>query len=1005
MESESEARREALLQGRRIEVLSLRTEDTTTYVNSDGTTTTEAYAGPVRVEQEDGSWKAVDTDLTDTGAQLEPESAPAEVAVSDGGDKELASVGNDAGTSFGMEWPQALPVPEVDGDTAAYDLGGGTTLTVQALAQGFEQSVVLDSAPDAPTTYRIPLDLHGLTLTQDAVSGHLLLHDKDGELVADASAPHMWDSSVDRASGEPEHQAEITTRVETDLDGDTTLVLTPDQEFLADPELTYPVTLDPIASLAVTTDTWLATNYTDSQRSSTELKAGTYDAGSTIARSYLKFDVSQFAGKDIKTAYLSMHSYYSSTCATDGAGVQVRRITSAWDSSTVTWSTKPSSTATGAKTSTEAYGYSSDCPAARQTWQVGGIVQAWVEGGEPNYGVEVRGKSESDSTTWRRYRSANYSDSSKAPKLSVTYNTPPATPTLQSPAANAYTADATPALSAKATDGDSGSVRVTFQVYDSTGSTLVTSGTTAYKASGSTFGWSPGSALSTGAYKWRALSYDGSANSTVSGWRTLNVDTSTPSAPAISSTAYPSGITWKGDAGTAGSFAFTTTASNPRTLEYTLDDADPKTVSISSGSASVSLVPATRGTHIVTARVQNAAGAWSESSEHTFHVGQLSGTVTAEFAAEVAETHFSDILHEAESAAAEEADEDVVPEDVTEPDETSEVPPADFVEEPLDEVAEDEDSAVADTTLSLPGTSSGSVTAAAETAAGTTSVALPGSAGSTAEVEGTNLVVYPNAQTDSDTLAVRTATNSIETYHLLRTAAAPTSYSYTVTLAEGQSISQDNDSTLIIGGTSTAPTVMISAPLARDAAGTAIPVTLTASGSTVTVSLSPAAGTSIAYPVLLDPSFYGADLNNTEYKWCTNNNGHRASCISAYGQHAPSALNKAQEYARDGNWSSGSLYLGTGDAFRHCYWSARMVLSDAVGYNNAYSIGTNHEATSKGNDKEMDLRNNRKGRLIGAAYENKDKPFTKVRLKCKAKAKSGELYVVKNGKLIMGTSG
>lgn len=100
---------------------------------------------------------------------------------------------------------------------------------------------------------------------------------------------------------------------------------------------------------------------------------------------------------------------------------------------------------------------------------------------------------------------------------------------------------------------------------------------TDYKPSGSTFSWSPGTALSTGAYTWRSLSYGGSASSSVSGWRTLNVETSTPRAPAVSSAAYPADNTWNGDAGTSGSFAFTTTATNPRTLEYALDDAAPQT--------------------------------------------------------------------------------------------------------------------------------------------------------------------------------------------------------------------------------------------------------------------------------------------------------------------------------------------------------------------------------------------------------------------------------------------
>ncbi|MFG2962115.1 DNRLRE domain-containing protein [Streptomyces sp. NPDC048288] len=1000
--TEAAARLQAVLQGRRIQVLADRTEDTSTYANPDGTLTTESYAGPIRVRQDDGSWKGIDTDLVDTGTTLEPETAPAEVEVSDGGDKDLVSVGDGAGTSFGMDWQSTLPAPDVDGDTAAYDLGHGVTLTVQALAQGFEQSILLDKAPDAVTSYRIPLDLKGLTLTQDAGSGHLLLHDTGGTVVAEASAPHMWDSSTDPASGESAHQEEITTSVETEADGGTVLVLTPDQEFLSDPELTYPVTLDPIASLAVTTDTWLATNYTDSQRSSTELKAGTYNSGSTVARSYLKFDVSQFAGKEIKTAYLSMHSYYSSTCSTSGAGVQVRRITGSWDSSTVTWDTKPASTATGAKTSTEAFGYSSDCPAARQTWQIGGIVQAWVEDGEPNYGVEVRGKSETDSTTWRRYRSANYSDTSKAPKLSVTYNTVPATPTLVAPATGSYTADTTPELSARATDGDSQSVRVTFQVYDAAGTTQVTSGTTAYKASGSTFTWSP-AALAAGTYKWRALSYDGSDSSAVSGWRTLTVDTSTPAAPTVSSTAYPGDGGWHGDAGTSGDFTFTTTATTAPTVEYALDGGTAVTAALSSGRKTVSLTPSDRGVHTLTARVQNAAGTWSETAEYTFYVGQLSGTATADFAAEVAETHFSDVLHAAAVAEAEEADEDVTLDDVTEVDEDT--APADFTEEELAEVTEDEDSAAASPTLALPDDATGSVTATDATGTAAASIALPDAAGSAASLYGTSLVVYPNTQTDSDTLAVRTDENSVETFHLLRSAAAPASYSYTVALATGQTISGTDGGSLVVQSADSDVAVMIDAPAARDADGDEIPVTLTADGNVVTVALAPQAGTDVTYPVLLDPDFYGADLNNTEYKWCTKDSGHKSACIAAYGYHGQHALNKTREYAKDGYWKESSVYLGTGDAFRHCYWNARMVLSNAVGSDYAYAIATNHEATSKGNDKEMDLRNNKIGRIVGRSYKGADKPYTKVRLKCRNKATGGALWVIKNGSLVQGTSG
>ncbi|MEH0581012.1 MULTISPECIES: hypothetical protein [Streptomyces] len=55
-------------------------------------------------------------------------------------------------------------------------------------------------SPDGDTvSYRIPLNLDGLKLSQ-ADSGHLLLKNSGGALVAEAPAPMMWDASKDPAA-------------------------------------------------------------------------------------------------------------------------------------------------------------------------------------------------------------------------------------------------------------------------------------------------------------------------------------------------------------------------------------------------------------------------------------------------------------------------------------------------------------------------------------------------------------------------------------------------------------------------------------------------------------------------------------------------------------------------------------------------------------------------------------------------------------------------------------
>lgn len=85
-----------------------------------------------------------------------------------------------------------------------------------------------------------------------------------------------------------------------------------------------------------------------------------------------------------------------------------------------------------------------------------------------------------------------------------------------------------------------------------------------------------------------------------------------------------------------------------------------------------------------------------------------------------------------------------------------------------------------------------------------------------------------------------------------------------------------------------------------------------------------------------------------------------------------------------------SLNGGKGDAFRHCYWNARMV--HTIGNKNAKIIADNHEYYGSGSkkDKDMDLANNATGRQIGA----KTKTHVASLHQCKAKALKGQLVTL-----------
>ncbi|WP_079664840.1 DNRLRE domain-containing protein [Streptomyces sp. 3214.6] len=632
----------ARLQHRRIEVLADRTADSSTYALPNGQLETDAFAGPVRTKVA-GVWKTIDTSLSDTGADLTPAVAAAKVAVSDGGDTKLASVSRGK-QSFGLGWSGKLPTPSVKDNTASYPLGGGQTLSVSALAQGFSETIRLAQKPaGGAASYRIPMNLDGLKLSQ-ATSGHLLLKDPAGKLVAEAPAPMMWDSSKNKASGESAHQQRVATKIETAANGAQTLVLTPSADFLA--TATYPVTVDPTTTLAVTTDTWVQNpDYTDSQISSQELKSGTYDAGTDTAHSYLKFDVSKFTGKHITAATMSLYNYYSATCSTAGSPTQARRITSTWSSSSITWGAQPTTTTTGMATNTGHWGYDSTCPANWSNWNLQTIVQAWADG-STNYGLQVRAADETDSTTWRRFRSANYSTTGYAPKLVVTYNSyaTTASSAISPSAVNAYNGkryvtSLTPTLSAKVTDADGGSVKGQFEVtpdpaYADT--TYTYTGTSPSVASGSTAKLTIPSASAFPAAKhlrFRVRGYDNTDYGSWSGYTTFALNTGLPTAPTISCDPYAEN-TWTAQATGGAICTLDTSSADGMGYAWGLDDsATPNRVyDTTDGSGgdplTITIKPGEDWHKLYAKTVDSGGNLSSTATAYAFGVGAGAGLLT-----------------------------------------------------------------------------------------------------------------------------------------------------------------------------------------------------------------------------------------------------------------------------------------------------------------------------------------------------------------------------------------
>ncbi|MGJ6961549.1 DNRLRE domain-containing protein [Streptosporangium sp. G11] len=391
--------------GSQLEVVSARREDSTLYAMPDGSFAVEMYTGPVRVKRGQ-DYVSIDTDLVAENGRLKPKVAKYETTLSAGGPGPLV-VFDDGAASRTVGWSRPLPRPVISGNQATYrNAVPGGDLVVAATPTGFTQTVVLRERPSAALEISIPVELPQGQKYRKGAGGRLDLVASNGQTLATAVPLRLGDAeSLDSPDAGSTSAVPVEVR---ETGAGSTLVLRPDQKFLTDTEVSYPVTLSVSdwVGAGLQVDTMISSDYPNSSATSTWLHAGKFGSGSKTARSYIRFNAGlPLRGATIQNADLRLWNYKSNACGSSvGSGIQVRRITSSWVPSTLTMSNQPSTTTTGAIVERSAAG-EPDCAEAELYYSVENIVQAWADGAD-DYGFQLRAANESDATNWRMYRSA-----------------------------------------------------------------------------------------------------------------------------------------------------------------------------------------------------------------------------------------------------------------------------------------------------------------------------------------------------------------------------------------------------------------------------------------------------------------------------------------------------------------------------------------------------------------------------------------------------------------------
>ena len=620
----------ARVTGHRVEDTSQESEYGHTYANPDGTWTSDDYAGPVQVQDAQGAWQPIDPNLTTTSnGDIKPAVSAADVVFGGGGSTTLARMTVD-GKPVTWTWPSALPIPTVSGTSATYHLDDTENLVLTATSNGFSQDIVLLKQPSS--VWQMPTPTISGAAGAVTSNSSMTFATPAGKTLVTSSAPYAFDSSRN-AGGDPAVSplAATLTPITTTKQK---LSLNPVASFLSAKSTVYPVTIDPSYTgtpADTSADTWVQTpGYTASQYTSPELKVGTYDGGTDVARTFLKFGGAPWTSRHILSAQLRLRNWYSSSCT--GDAVRVARVTDSWGQTTIAWGNQPNWTTTNHSDLTTAHGYNaSTCGAADAVWDITGMVQDWSAGAEQD-GVVIKGLDEKDSLTWRRYRSTEYGSADLLPRITYTYNTVPNTPSAPtvstSPASNAgYVTSVTPTLTAaKLTDPDGGTLQANFTVYSGT-TAVYTSGLTAAKASGSAFSVTvPAGKLVNGTtYTARVTASDGTDTSAASAASAaFTVDTSKP-ATAITATGFANGQ-WVATPPASNTFTLTG-PSDTKTFLYQLDGGTWTTISATSAKATFSWLPTSSG-HEVDAYAIDAAGNRGPTAAFTFGVGNAASFAT-----------------------------------------------------------------------------------------------------------------------------------------------------------------------------------------------------------------------------------------------------------------------------------------------------------------------------------------------------------------------------------------
>ncbi|MGW7306321.1 DNRLRE domain-containing protein [Streptomyces sp. NPDC054835] len=705
----AEAMREAERTGKDVIVSALHSANSTTWAQPDGLLRTRTYSDTIRAKV-GGEWKPIDTRLQRAKGGYAPRAVNNPLLFSGGTARTaddsstrasrsldrlslraIATAADESawtelvrlvvdGHELVVSWPGPLPEPVVNGPRALYEnVRPGIDLVLTARDSGYSHVLVVHTAEAAkdPLLAQLNYRLSSPTLTfgLDSTTRVVSARDMDGEEIATSPTPYLWDSAgaPQMTEGEPTPTPDLTVSdtalalpglagpqpgshdavLGAALDASNTLGITIRSKILSDPDLVYPLFIDPsfkghkkswtlLYEKYPTSSFYNGQNFNDGTN---EARVGYEATTGGISRSVFNFDFSStLHGVTVKSAAFHALQTYSWGCSPYRYDLW---LTGAMNS-THTWNNQPA-WLSNIGYATNGYGYSAtSCPDQWVAINIKSTAQQAATSRLSQITLGLRAPNEGNANYWKKFMA----NGETSPYIDVVYNRPPNEPTQSAMSTTpGGTCDYSPVFPsigrsdimfrAKGSDTDGNLRYVHIKVWPTGDSAHpVNDGSYSPTSDGTASTTVPSSKFVSGkTYSWTAWTIDSEGASSAWGPSGTSahcqflVDNIAPNSPTVTSTDYPEAgddfnIWSKVTLGTPGLFTFS--ANNNADVvfyEYSFNaprydqSIDLRVSPYKPGSdASKSLPPPVAGPNTLYVRARDGAGNVSAPRTYPFFV-------------------------------------------------------------------------------------------------------------------------------------------------------------------------------------------------------------------------------------------------------------------------------------------------------------------------------------------------------------------------------------------------